>query len=105
MTKEEIISYKVIPASRKAKKNFDKRLPKYMLLGTFKNEFHELFVMYRWSTECLGGYGTLITGDELAWEEGWHVDRLGNVLQPFGVSEEERVKILEILKGSKNEER
>lgn len=70
MTKEEILNYKVISDSQKAKKGFNRALNRgdIVILGDFKNQYGELFVVYRSKSIALVHY---ITGDEFGWELEW----------------------------------
>lgn len=95
MTKQEIIDYKVIKDSEKAKDRFNKALlsGSHEVLGDFKNEFGELFVVYGFSSPELKGL-YFVTGDEFGWAEGYQpIKDLHNktlIVEPFMMSKEEQ---------------
>ncbi len=108
MNKKEIKGYKVISSSEEAKKTFNKDLSKIDIIGSFKNESGELYVIYnhkwgKWVFDILkDGYSMdpYITGDELDWETGYQVDHNGRCYQSFALDKEEKKDVMEIVKDS-----
>ena len=73
----------------------------YIVKGEFKNDSGDTFIIYE-LLEIASLYNQpsvyFITGDELEWEDGYSVDRKGNVYQEFLTSKEEKESIKKILK-------
>jgi len=75
--------------------------PLITILGTFENEFKELFVIF------LDMVGLHITGDEFDWGMGWYIhfrEDTGEIIvtQTFNTSEEEKAAIREIIDDKEN---
>ena len=69
---------------------------KKVILGDFKNEYGERFVLYYWDYPTIKNI-ILITGDELDWEEGY-VFNGDRVYKPFKLSDDELKYAKRILK-------
>lgn len=98
MTKKQLREYEVIDQSKKSKEHWNKYEldgRQFELLGTFKNEFNELFVIYH-EKNSLAIY---ITGDELGWESGWLLNPISlEIKQSFYMSKEELLEAFKIVK-------
>lgn len=106
MTKKQIINYKVIESSKKNKELFNEFL-KYdcKVVGTFVNEYKELFVLYKWPKHIDNPLLTtthpakyiFITGDEFDWELGL-VFFDETTIQSFYLSDDETKKANKLIK-------
>ena len=98
MTKQQIINYKVIEDSELNKGYFNKTIKEnksFVLLGDFKNEHGELFVLYTFDYPIVRE-NIYATGDELEWEMGYQfLD--GALVKGFNLSRQERTKMEEII--------
>lgn len=94
MTNEEIENYLVADRYSGSKMNFNYflREGRIKVLGAFKNEFTELFVVYKKDE----GKDVYVTGDELGWEN--YIYRDGLAWKPTLLSDNEAEKIEELLK-------
>lgn len=73
MTKKQLREYEVIESSKESKEYWNKHelgSKHFELLGTFLNEFSELFVIYHEKDSLM----IYITGDEFGWECTWRID-------------------------------
>lgn len=102
MTKREIVDYKVIERSKDNKEFFNRYLlsDHIELMGTFKNEYGELYVITRdkMLPKRFLELSYMITGDELSWELDWRVDKLGYIYHNFLTNKQERTRIKAILR-------
>ena len=100
MDKEEIKKYKVIKEARAAKKIFNNLLDSgsYHLIGTFKNESGELFVIYQFDV-FVNPRIKSITGDEFGWELEYFVTKDGSCFKDFILSKDEIKEVKKILNG------
>lgn len=102
MTKQEIIDYKVIPDSIEAKERFNRDLENgtFVLVGDFRNDEGELFVVFQFNNSITGKI-FYVTGDEFGWELGNEVDLGGNVFSRFLVNTKEAQALAKIVGGVK----
>lgn len=102
MTTKQVLDYQVIPESKTNKKLFNKLLKSgtIKLVGTFENEFGELFVICSGMIfpELFKEHNLLITGDEFDWSIAYEVDEKGNAFQRFYLSKDERLQAVKVLK-------
>lgn len=102
MTIEEIINYQVLELNKANKEQFNKDLNngQYVVEGTFKNEYGELFVVFRFK-HVMRTSDPLITGDEFGWEVGYQIDKHGFCYKEFMLNDKEvneAVKIVRFIK-------
>lgn len=102
MNKQQIIDYKVIDDSVEAKSYFNDWLERdvFTVLGTFKNEYSELFVIYKF-TNNHDALDNFITGDEFGWGLDFMITKSGMCYRPIGLSKEEVKEAKKILRGTK----
>lgn len=101
MTKKQLQKYEVIDSNKKAKEIWNKyelNSKDVELLGDFKNEYGELFVVYHKKESQI----IRITGDEFGWCGSWVVDigQLG-IYQRFMMSKDELSMLFDIVSSLK----